>query len=44
MIEKGIQFCIQMIVKAMFIAIGIVICMPVWFMISGSVMGNSDLK
>ena len=38
------KYLVEMCIKLLFIMMGIVICMPVFFVITGSVMGSYDLE
>lgn len=44
MIRKLLYRLLQMVSKMMFLLIGMVICLPILFIVTGSVMGSSDLK
>lgn len=44
MMKKLIHLMIQMAIKLIFIAMGLVICVPILLVITGSVMGSSDLE
>lgn len=42
-VRRAVGMAAGMLVKSIFILTGLVICMPVFFVITGSVMGNADL-
>ncbi|MCM1536459.1 MAG: carbohydrate ABC transporter permease [Clostridium sp.] len=44
MTKRWRRQAVEIMEKAVFLAMGIVICMPVFFVVTGSVMGNSDLQ
>jgi multiple sugar transport system permease protein len=41
--KKGLKIVLKLLLKIVFIMIGVVICMPVFFVVTGSVMGAEDL-
>lgn len=44
MMKKLIHMMIQNVIRLIFIAMGLVICVPILLVITGSVMGSSDLE
>ena len=44
LIRRIVNMAVMMTVKLMFIAMGVVICMPVFLVVTGSVMGSADLQ
>lgn len=44
MLKRVMQWMVQTIIKFIFIVIGIVICIPIFLIVTGSVMGSSDLE
>ena len=44
MIKRLMHWIVQMILKYIFIAIGLIICVPIFLIITGSVMGSHDLE
>lgn len=44
MMKKLMHMMLQNIIKTFFIAMGLVICAPIFLVITGSVMGSNDLK
>ena len=44
MIKKLMHMMIQNVYKIIFIVMGVVICVPIILVITGSVMGSTDLK
>ena len=44
LIKKMVRMAVALVTKLIFIAVGVVICMPVFLVLTGSVMGDSDLQ
>ena len=43
-IRKLMRKSAELVMKLIFIAVGVIICMPVFLVVTGSVMGDSDLR
>ena len=43
-IRKLMRKSAELVIKLIFIAVGVIICMPVFLVVTGSVMGDSDLR